>query len=113
VNWAKIFFWILIFIFAILFSIQNRDEVIVRFVFLPVENYHWAEIPSVPLPLFLVILGSLFLGVLIGGLFDLYKRLQLRKRLRLNKERLEKLERENQLLRSPILDQPSFLKKVD
>lgn len=112
-NWTKTLFWILFFIFAVLFSIQNKDEVIVRFVFIPVENYQWAEVSSIPLPLFLVILCSIFLGVLIGGIFDLYKRLQLRKRLRLNQKTIEKLEREIQLLRAPNVDQSSFLKKVD
>ncbi len=112
-SWVKTFFWILIFIFAVLFSIQNRGEVTVRFVLLPIENYQWAEVPSVPLPLFLVILCSLFLGVLIGSISDLYRRLQLRKMLHLNQKTIETLEREIQSLRAPNVDQPSFLKKSD
>ena len=100
----------LAFFVAILFSIQNRSEVTLRFVF-PTENYPWFEIPKVPLPLFLVILCSIFLGVLIGGVGDLYRRFQLKKIIRQNQKTIERLEREIQSLRGPVLDQPSFLKK--
>ena len=100
----------LAFFVAILFSIQNRSEVTLRFVF-PTENYQWFEIQKVPLPLFLVILCSIFLGVLIGGVGDLYRRFQLKKIIRQNQKTIERLEREIQSLRGPVLDQPSFLKK--
>lgn len=109
-RWVKTLLWMLAFFVAILFSIQNRSEVILRFVF-PIENYQWFEIPKVPLPLFLVILCSIFLGVLIGGVGDIYRRFQLKKILRQNQKTIERLEREIQSLRGPGLDQPSFLKK--
>jgi len=110
VRWVKTLLWMLAFFVAILFSIQNRSEVTLRFVF-PTENYQWFEIQKVPLPLFLVILCSIFLGVLIGGVGDLYRRFQLKKIIRQNQKTIERLEREIQSLRGPILDQPSFLKK--
>jgi len=110
VRWVKTLLWMLAFFVAILFSIQNRSEVTLRFVF-PTENYQWFEIQKVPLPLFLVILCSIFLGVLIGGIGDLYRRFQLKKIIRQNQKTIERLEREIQSLRGPILDQPSFLKK--
>ena len=109
-RWVKTLLWMLAFFVAILFSIQNRSEVTLRFVF-PTENYQWFEIQKVPLPLFLVILCSFFLGVLIGGVGDLYRRFQLKKIIRQNQKTIERLEREIQSLRGPILDQPSFLKK--
>lgn len=109
-RWVKTLLWMLAFFVAILFSIQNRSEVTLRFVF-PTENYQWFEIQKVPLPLFLVILCSIFLGVLIGGVGDLYRRFQLKKIIRQNQKTIERLEREIQSLRGPILDQPSFLKK--
>ena len=109
-RWVKTLLWMLAFFVAILFSIQNRSEVILRFVF-PIENYQWFEIPKVPLPLFLVILCSIFWGVLIGGVGDIYRRFQLKKILRQNQKTIERLEREIQSLRGPGLDQPSFLKK--
>jgi uncharacterized integral membrane protein len=110
VRWVKTLLWMLAFFVAILFSIQNRSEVTLRFVF-PIENYQWFEIPKISLPLFLVILCSIFLGVLIGGVGDLYRRFQLKKILRQNQKTIGRLEREIQSLRGPGLDQPSFLKK--
>lgn len=109
-RWVKTLLWMLAFFVAILFSIQNRSEVTLRFVF-PIENYQWFEIPKISLPLFLVILCSIFLGVLIGGVGDLYRRFQLKKILRQNQKTIGRLEREIQSLRGPGLDQPSFLKK--
>jgi uncharacterized integral membrane protein len=111
VRWVKTLLWMLIFSIFLLFSIQNQDPVTLRFVLFPVENYQWFEIPIVPLPLFLVILCSIFLGILIGGVEDLYRRLQLKRSLRQNKKTIERLEREIRSLRGPGLDQPSFLKK--
>jgi uncharacterized integral membrane protein len=110
VRWVKTLLLILAFFVAIIFSIQNRSEVILRFVF-PWESYQWFEIPRIPLPLFLIILCSIFLGVLIGGIGDIYQRFQLKKTLRKNQKTIEGLEREIQSLRGPGLDQTSFLKK--
>ena len=109
VKWVKTLFWMMVFIFAILFSIQNKDEVILRFGLYPMRNDLWLEVPRVPL--FLVILCSIFLGVLIGGIGDLYRRFQLKKTLRQNQKTIERLEREIESLRGHGLDQPSFLKK--
>ena len=95
-----------IFFLAIHFSIQNRDEVTLRYFFL---NDRGFELPHIPL--FLVILCSIFLGLLIGGIGDFYGRFQLKKGLRQSQKIIEKLEREIQSLRGPIVDQPSFLKK--
>ena len=95
-----------LFLFAIHFSIQNRDEVTLRY---SIQNYQWFEVSKVPL--FLVVLCSVFFGVLIGGIGDLYSRFQLKKKLRQNQKAIVRLEREIQSLRGPGLEQPSFLKK--
>ena len=100
----------LAFFVAILFFIQNRSEITLRFIF-PTENYQWFEIPKIPLPLFLVILCFIFLGILIGGIGDLYRRFQLKRTLRQNLKTIERLEREIQSLQGPGLNQPPFLKK--
>jgi uncharacterized integral membrane protein len=94
------------FFFAIHFSIQNKEEVSIRY---SIQNYQWFELTEVPL--FLVILCSVFLGVLIGGVGDLYSRFHLKRSLRQNHKMIEKLEREIQSLRGPELEKPSFLKK--
>jgi len=102
----KTLLWMMAFFFAIHFSIQNRDEVSIRYT---IQNFQWFEVVKVPL--FLVILCSVFLGVLIGGVGDLYSRFQLKRTLRQNKKMVERLEREIESLRGPGLEQPSFLKK--
>jgi len=109
VKWVKTLFWMIVFILGILFSIQNKDEVILRFGLYPVRSDQWFEVSGVPL--FLVILCSVFLGVLIGGIGDLYRRFQLKNALRQNQKTIETLKREIQSLRGLGLDQPSFLKK--
>jgi uncharacterized integral membrane protein len=106
VKWVKTLFGMVLFLFAIHFSIQNRDEVTLRY---SIQNYQWFEVSKVPL--FLVVLCSVFFGVLIGGIGDLYSRFQLKKKLRQNQKAIERLEREIQSLRGPGLEQPSFLKK--
>jgi len=110
VRWFKTLLWTLAFFVAVLFAIQNRSDVTLRFIF-PIENYQWFEIPPTPLPLFLVIFCSIFLGVLIGVGGDIVRRYQLKKTLRQNQKMIERLEREVQSIRIPGLDQPSFLKK--
>jgi uncharacterized integral membrane protein len=95
-----------LFFFVVHFSIQNRDEVTLRY---SIQNYQWFEVPRVPL--FLVVLCSVFLGILIGGIGDLYSRIQLKKTIRHNQKAIEGLEREIEYLRGPGLNQPSFLKK--
>ncbi len=92
-RWIKTILWMAAFLFAILFSFQNREEVILRLGFFPVWSHQW-ESPRVPL--FLVILCSIFLGVFIGGIGDLYRRVQLKKTLRQNEKTIERLEREIQ-----------------
>ena len=106
-RWVKTFLWMAAFFFAILFSLQNREEVILRMGLFPIWN-HQLETPKVPL--FLVILCSIFLGVFIGGIGDLYRRVQLKKTLRQNEKTIERLEREIQNTRGRDVDPPSFLK---
>jgi len=106
VKWVKTLFWMVLFFFVIHFSIQNRDEVTLRY---SIQNYQCFEMSKVPL--FLVVLCSVFLGVLIGGIGDLYSRFRLKKSLHKNQKTIERLEREIQSLHGPGLDQPSFLKK--
>ena len=91
-----------IILFAISFSIQNQDEVTLRFALYPLENYGW-ETPRAPL--FLVILCSIFLGVLVQGIGDLYSRFQLKKNLRQHLKTIERLEKESQFLRGTRQDQ--------
>jgi uncharacterized integral membrane protein len=108
VKWVKTLSWMVIFLFAIFFSIQNQDGVTLRFGLYPLENYRW-ETPNAPL--FLVVLCSIFLGVLVGGFGDLYRRFLLKKTLRQHQKTIERLEKEILSLRSPDQDQVSSLNK--
>ena len=100
-------FWMVVFLAAILFSMQNRDPVTLRFGLSPIKNIQWLELANIPL--FLVILWAIFLGVLIGGLSDLYRNLQLKKTIRQSQRMIERLEKEVHSLRGTALDPPPFL----
>lgn len=93
---------------VILFSVQNKDEVILRFGLYPVLNYQW-ELPRIPI--FLVVLCAIFLGMLIGSIGDLYRHFQLKKNIRQNQRMIERLERQIQSLSGAGTDKPSFLKE--
>ena len=56
-------------------------------------------------------LGYCFLGVLIGGLGDLYRHFQLKKTLRQNQRMIERLEREIQSLSGLRFEKSSSLKE--
>lgn len=105
-KWAKTIFWMVVFLCVILFSVQNKDEVILRFGLYPIQNYLW-EVPKIPL--FLVVLCSIFCGVLIGGLGDLYRHFQLKRTLRQNQRMIERLEKEIQSLSGLKYERPSPL----
>jgi uncharacterized integral membrane protein len=92
------------FFFAIHFSLQNRDEVTLRY---SVQSIEWFRISRVPL--FLVILCSIFLGVLMGGVADLYRYFRLKRTLRENQRTVERLEEEIRSLRPSRNNRPSFV----
>ncbi|HYA93568.1 MAG TPA: lipopolysaccharide assembly protein LapA domain-containing protein [Thermodesulfobacteriota bacterium] len=110
-RWIKTLLTIPILAIVILFCNQNQELVTLRLLLIPVENYHWFEIPRVSLPLFVVVLLSVLLGVLIGVLGDVYHWFRLKTTLRKNQKKVEMLEREIQSLRGPVQGQPSALNK--
>jgi len=107
-KYLKTLFWMAAFFFAIHFSMQNRDEVTLRYAF---QDYHCFEVSQVPL--FLVILCSIFLGVVIGGLGDFYKRFRLKRALRQSQQAAERLEKKVQTLKGLASTPPSFLEKEE
>ena len=107
-KYLKTLFWMVAFFFAIHFSMQNMEEVTLRYSFEWIRGLKM-EIPQVPL--FLVILCSIFFGVVIGGIGDFYKRFQLKKSLRQRQKTIEKLEKEIQALQGPGSNLPSFLQR--
>lgn len=107
-RWLKTLLIMVIFLLVILFSVQNKEEITLRFGLFPLRN-ETIELPK--LPLFLIILCSVFLGILIGGLSDFYRRYQLKKTVRQNIKTIERLTQEVESLRRVGSDQPSFLRK--
>jgi uncharacterized integral membrane protein len=105
VKYLKVLFWMVGFLFAIHFSMQNKAEVTLRYSF---HDYQW-ELPQVPL--FLIILCAIFFGVMIGGLGDLYKRFRLKRALRQSQKTVERLEKEIQALQERVSSPPSFPQK--
>ncbi len=97
-----------VFLAVILFSMQNKDEVILRFGLSPLHAVQW-ELPKIPL--FLVILCSIVFGMLIGGFGDLYRHLQLKRTLRQNQRMIERLEKEIQSLSEMRYEKPSLVRE--
>jgi uncharacterized integral membrane protein len=109
VGWVKIIFLVVILTVCIFFFLQNTEQVAIRFGLSPFKEYQFFEISKVPL--FLVIVCSIVLGILMGGLGDLYRRFQLGRSLRQKQKTIERLEREIQSLRGPEHGESSPLKK--
>jgi uncharacterized integral membrane protein len=110
VKGLRTLFGMVVFLAAVLFSMQNPDPVTLRFGLSPIKNIQWLELANVPL--FLVILWAIFLGILIGGLSDLYQNLRLKKTIRQSQRIIERLEKEVHSLRATALDQPPFLART-
>jgi uncharacterized integral membrane protein len=74
VKVAKAIFIVLLFFFALTFCLQNADEVTLRY---------YGLIENVTAPIFIVVLASVFLGIIIGliggGLTNIRLRIQLRR----------------------------------
>jgi uncharacterized integral membrane protein len=68
----------------------NRDVVSLRFVPLALDR----SVPLWELPLYLVILGSIAFGVLLGGITVWLSQGKYRKSLRISRKEIERLQRE-------------------
>lgn len=101
----------IVLIVCIFFFLQNTDLVAIRFGLAPFMDHQFFEISKVPL--FLVILCSVVLGILMGGLGDLYQRFQLRRSLHQKQKTIDRLEKEIQSLRGPDSGESSSFKKGD
>jgi len=107
-KYLKTVLWMAAFLFAIHFSMQNRDEVTLRYSF---QGYPCFDVSEAPL--FLVILCSIFLGVVIGGLGGFFRRFQLKRTLRQSQHAIDRLEKEVQSLKGLGSSSPFLLKKEE
>lgn len=104
-KWLSTLFWMSLFLLVVLFSIQNRETVALRFG-IPFQDELWLETPRVPI--FLVFISGILLGILVSGFGDLYRRYQLKRALRQNRDLVEELKKEIEVLRSSVASHPSF-----
>jgi uncharacterized integral membrane protein len=109
VGWVKSIFLMIVLIICIFFFLQNTDQVAIRFGLAPFMEYQFFEIPQVPL--FLVILCSVVLGIVMGGVGDLYRRFQLSRSLHQKQKTIDRLEKEIQSLRGADSGEFSSVKK--
>jgi len=93
------------FFFVIHFSIQNKEEVLLQY---SLSHYQVFALP--PVPLFIVMLGSVFFGVLLVSVGDVYRRLEIKKTLRHHQKTIERLEEEIHSLRTLGTDQTDLPK---
>ena len=107
-KYLKALLWMAAFFLAIHFSMQNREEITLRYSF---QGYPFFEVTQIPL--FLVILCSIFLGVVIGGLGGFIRRFQLKRTLRQSQQATERLEKEVQSLKGLGSSPPLFHKEQD
>ena len=108
-GWVKSILLMIVLFICIFFFLQNTDQVAIRFGLAPFIEYKFFEISNVPL--FLIILCSVVLGILIGGVGDLYRRFQLRRSLHQKQKTIDRLEKEIQSLRGVDPGEFSSLKK--
>lgn len=81
------------------FDLANRQNVIISF-----DPFNSGDIslPQVELPLFVVLIGAVMLGVLLGGLAVWLRQGRFRKLAREAKAKLESLRNENDRLRAQV-----------
>ena len=85
VKVVKVVFLTLLFILGITFSMENRQELVLRY-------YFGLETP--PIPLFLLVLFSILLGVLLAGVGFIIDEWSLRRALREKEREITALRRE-------------------
>ena len=103
-RWVRTIVWMVLFVLAVVFSMQNRQEVTLTFGISPLleKELFLAE----NIPLFIPILFAFLLGLLIGGVSDILRRFKLRRQVRQGQKTVERLEREVDTLRRSSLSAP-------
>lgn len=101
-RWAIL--WMAVILFTVHFSLQNSEVLALKLSFrYSVLNYQLFEVSEVPL--LFVIVCSISLGVLVGGVWDFYRRIQFKKALRQKEKTIEELGKEIQSVCGPGADQ--------
>lgn len=85
------------FFFMVTFSMQNTEEVTIQY---------YGVIKSITAPLFTILLATLLLGIIIGGIGWILTDFKLRMELRGRKKEVEKMRKELDTLRAEITPKP-------
>ena len=95
--------WLLIlvtFFFLVVFGVENMETVVLKFSIPNLFSY------SIQLPLFFIVVTSVFTGAILAGLIGLADHIRLRTRLRKQGKSVERLENEVKSLRNlPLEDE--------
>ena len=79
------------FMLVVTFSMQNHGNGSIRY---------FNIISPLEIPLFLLVLLSIFLGIVVGGMADLVRRYQLRRTIRGQRKTIDQLQREMRGMRN-------------
>jgi uncharacterized integral membrane protein len=94
---AKAIVIVLLFFFALTFCLQNTDEVTLRY---------YGFIENVTAPIFIVVLASVFLGIIIGLIGGGLTTIRLRIQLRRQTKEAEALRQELESLKGEEVSEP-------
>lgn len=113
IKYLKYAFLLVVGIALVLVAMANRDIVTLELV--PAELSSWAGVhPTIDLPLFIVVLGSVALGLLIGFVWEWLREHRHRAEARSQKRAATQLEREvKSLKRSDTTDKDDILALID
>ncbi|WP_018125165.1 LapA family protein [Desulfovibrio oxyclinae] len=105
-RYLKVLALILLFVVSILFFSQN-NEILAQSLVLRLDVPYIAELRSVPLPFYFLVLGGFVVGAVLTMLYFLSEKLKAAKKLRECNSRMASLEQElNSLRNMPLNEEP-------
>jgi uncharacterized integral membrane protein len=100
-NTLKLLLIVPLVVIFLTFDLANRQNVIISF-----DPFNSGDIPlpTVELPLFVVLIGAVMVGVILGGFAVWMRQGRFRKQLREHKAKLDRLLVENDALRTKLAE---------
>lgn len=105
-RYIKVLLLIALFVISILFFSQN-NEILAQSLVLRLDIPYIAELRSVPLPFYFLVLGGFVVGAVLTLLYFLAEKIKAAKQLRECRTRMASLEQElNSLRNMPLNEEP-------
>ncbi|GAB7022831.1 LapA family protein [Salidesulfovibrio brasiliensis] len=105
-RYLKVLALIILFVVSILFFSQN-NQILAQSLVLKLDVPYIAELRSVPLPFYFLVLGGFVIGAILTMLYFLCEKLKSAKQLRDCRTRMNSLEQElNSLRNMPLNEEP-------